>query len=343
MHASRLPACRACRGMLAAALPGSLTRVGARPSVPPSNLHLWRAWSTETGAAGEAARGDPFAGKGPMGPAARRLLFGEDYIAQAVPRASLRRPANSPALLQARSLLHCSPLRAQMDAAFLLTLVAAAAAARRTASSAARRTPADAPRYVPGTVLVRLKPAPAAAAAAAGSQPNAPLAGLQLVGVQGDHHSMPAGGGTAGGGASSKAPATAAAAPRLPTGAVLRFRITDATSVEAKVAQLRANAGMQLHGTWQFRRRLRWIVLLHGLWRCSYLTPACSSVGPTPTTHQIGPCSAAVAAAQPDYLYYPQRVPKDRFFPPFDVWAGLWHLRAIRAPQAWDTTTGSKA
>lgn len=204
-----------------------------------------------------------------------------------VVRTALHKPCSGPpcgALQTALPCLQPAPLLADacptMDAAFLLALVAAAAAARRTASSAARRTPADAPRYVPGTVLVRLKPTPAAAAAAAGSQPNAPLAGLQLVGLQGEHHSIPDDGSTPGGGVSSKAPAAAAAVPRLPTGAVLRFRITGATSVEEKVAQLRANAGMQLQGTEQFRRQLRWerVVLLHGRWRYSSTHPCMPSL-----------------------------------------------------------------
>ncbi len=59
------------------------------------------------------------------------------------------------------------------------------------------------------------------------------MPGLQLVSLNGEyqHVRVPSG------------PAAAAAAAPLPPNAVMKFQITDGTSVEAKVKQLKANPG----------------------------------------------------------------------------------------------------
>ena len=93
----------------------------------------------------------------------------------------------------------------------------------------------DAPKYAPNFVLVQLKPA-AAAAAATGAAKAPALPGLQLSSFVGEHHTIkvPASGGPA---------VAAAAAAKAPANAVMKFRITDGSSVEAKVKQLKANPG----------------------------------------------------------------------------------------------------
>lgn len=103
-------------------------------------------------------------------------------------------------------------------------------------TAAAGAAPKKAPKYAPRTVLVQLKPASAAAAASASAAKGPVLPGLQLVSLTGEHQGtkMPAGGGPA---------VAAAAAAKAPANAVMKFRITDGSSVEAKVKQLKANPG----------------------------------------------------------------------------------------------------
>ena len=109
------------------------------------------------------------------------------------------------------------------------------AAAATSSRAPVNRPPKDAPKYAPNTVLVRFKATPAAAAVAAG-QARAPVVpGLQLVALPGEHQAVKVPSG----------PTAAAAAPAVPPTAIMKFRITDGASVEAKVAQLRANPGGQ--------------------------------------------------------------------------------------------------
>ncbi|PSC74151.1 peptidase S8 [Micractinium conductrix] len=49
----------------------------------------------------------------------------------------------------------------------------------------------------------------------------------------------------------------------------------------------------------------------------------------------------AVAAAEPDYARSLSRQPNDPQFPSGPRAAGMWFLRSIAAPAAWDVTTGS--
>ena len=46
--------------------------------------------------------------------------------------------------------------------------------------------------------------------------------------------------------------------------------------------------------------------------------------------------------AQPEYLYRLVREPNDADYPAGPRNSGLWFLRLIQAPNAWDTTVGTK-
>ena len=102
--------------------------------------------------------------------------------------------------------------------------------------AAPSKPPKHAPKYAPNFVLVQLKPAAAAAAATAGAAKGPVLPGLQLTSFVGEHQGIkvPASGGPA---------VAAAAVAKAPANAVMKFRITDGSSVEAKVKQLKANPG----------------------------------------------------------------------------------------------------
>ena len=102
------------------------------------------------------------------------------------------------------------------------------------------------PKVAPNRVMVRFKQTPAAARISA-VQAQRPLPGLQLERLVGKHHTLqvpPAGGGggsASGGGATTS---SAGSSTLLPPDAVMLFSITDGSSVQTKVAQLRANPGM---------------------------------------------------------------------------------------------------
>lgn len=88
-------------------------------------------------------------------------------------------------------------------------------------------------------MLVQFKGSPAAASIAT-AQARAPLPGLALAGLVGKHHQrrvMPGGGGGR---------VAAAAAPDVPPDAIMRFRVTDGKSAEAKAAQLLKHDGGSL-------------------------------------------------------------------------------------------------
>lgn len=128
---------------------------------------------------------------------------------------------------------------AAIDAPLGTSGAAAAAAAAGPAAATGRKR---APKYAPKSVLVRFRSAPAAAALAA-AQARAPVVpGLHLDSLVGEHHQRVVPSGPA-------AAAAATAAAPLPAGAVMRFRITDGSSVEAKVKQLRANPGGSVVGS----------------------------------------------------------------------------------------------
>lgn len=120
------------------------------------------------------------------------------------------------------------------------------------AATPVRRLPKHAPNYAPNFVLVRFKSTPTAAGVAA-VQAKAPVVpGLQLVSLTGEHQDIwvPSG--------SAPAAAAAAAAP-LPANAIMKFRITDGSKVEAKVKQLQANPGAGVAGS-RWGKSGRWYV-----------------------------------------------------------------------------------
>ena len=88
------------------------------------------------------------------------------------------------------------------------------------------------PVFAPSVVLVRFKQTQGGVTAAA-AQANRPLPGLSLQQLVGEHMATPVDGVNAAAGPSKP----------LPADAVMLMRITDGMSVEAKVAQLRANPG----------------------------------------------------------------------------------------------------
>ena len=90
-----------------------------------------------------------------------------------------------------------------------------------------------------GQVLVRFKTGTAAASVAS-AQAEAPLPGLQLQRLVGDHHAMSVP--TPGAGRASVA--SAGGGHRLPSDAIMLFTITDGSSVQAKVAELQAHPGV---------------------------------------------------------------------------------------------------
>ena len=110
-----------------------------------------------------------------------------------------------------------------------------------------RRWKEGAPQAAPGRVLVRFKQTPAGARLGA-ALAQRPLPGLQLERLVGKHHTLqvpPPGSGTTSGGAtiSTAGTTTSGSSPSLPSDALMLFSVTDGSSVEAKVAQLRANPG----------------------------------------------------------------------------------------------------
>lgn len=132
--------------------------------------------------------------------------------------------------------------RAGLLAPLLALLVAAAAAG--TAAGVPAATPAPGLDWVPGYVLVRFKPGPAAAKVAA-MQAAAPVVpGLRLTGLVGtpayEAIKLP---GTTGGGPGA---AAVGPTPGLPADAVFRYRVVDGLTVPQKVAQLRAHYGERL-------------------------------------------------------------------------------------------------
>ena len=110
-----------------------------------------------------------------------------------------------------------------------------------------RRWKEGAPQAAPGRVLVRFKQTPAGARLGA-ALARRPLPGLQLERLVGKHHTLqvpPPGSGSTSGGAtiSTAGTTTSGSSPSLPSDALMLFSVTDGSSVEAKVAQLRANPG----------------------------------------------------------------------------------------------------
>ena len=211
----------------------------------------------------------------------------------------------------------------------------------------------------PGRVLVRFKQTPAGARLSA-AQAQRPLPGLQLRRLVGKRHTTRVPGRPASGSVAAAASSTGSTS--LPPDAVMLFSITDGSSVEEKVAQLRANPGGGAGSLAAF--------CLPSLSRpplpclpttCNAKPASLPTSGPAtrhwPASHPAPPpspfLSAAVATAQPDYIRYAgagaadavaaaagaRMVPDDYYYAYF---SSLWHLPQISAPQAWDTTTGSK-
>lgn len=157
--------------------------------------------------------------------------------------------ACTPATSRTSPLLQCPNILIPCSGLFAAGHADAAPRAGGQPGAAARKTPQPAtitgppnhaPKYAPNFVLVQLKPGAAAAAAAAGAAKSPLLPGLQLTSFVGEHHGIkvPASGGPA---------VAAAAVAKAPANAVMRFRITDGSKVEAKVKQLKANPGA---GAW---------------------------------------------------------------------------------------------
>ena len=197
-----------------------------------------------------------------------------------------------------------------------------------------RRLTKHVPKYAPNFVLVRFKSTPTAAAVAT-VQAKAPVVpGLQLVSLTGEHQDIrvPSGSGPE---------AAAAAAAPLPANAVMKFRITDGSKVEAKVKQLQANPGAGAAAACGQLVGYKWQAV------CAKLKCACPSpqfaynlrLQPAPP-----PLPAAVEHAQPEYIYYhtAQRLPNDPKFAAGDHTSGQWYLPQVWAPTAWATTVGSR-
>lgn len=107
---------------------------------------------------------------------------------------------------------------------------------------------------------------------------------------------------------------------------------------------------------WQVRRggagTLGCAVCAHERRPCS--APACGHAC-VPCTAKLKdrpsprpPCCAAVDVAEPDWILHaavepPGSAGPQALLPNDDLWGKLWHLPMIRAPQAWETTTGSSA
>ena len=136
----------------------------------------------------------------------------------------------------------------------------AAAAGAAAADGAAQE--GRGPEYAPGRVLVRLRQTQtsgagtanststttsAAAAGAAVSDASLPP-GLQLERLVGQHHAVPVPPPPAGKrfGAATASTRTGSTGSELPTDAVRLFRIIDGSSVDAKLAELRAHPGAGL-------------------------------------------------------------------------------------------------
>jgi hypothetical protein len=100
------------------------------------------------------------------------------------------------------------------------------------------------PQAAPNRVLVRFKQTPAAARVSM-AQAERPLPGLQLRRLVGKRHTTRVPGAAGGGAAAARtsSSSSSSSSTSLPPDAVMLFSITDGSSVEEKVAQLRANPG----------------------------------------------------------------------------------------------------
>lgn len=171
-------------------------------------------------------------------------------------------------------------------------------------------------QYAPNAVLVRLKEG---AAARRLLMEGDALAGLQLQRYVGDYQTTPVPPAAAG----ASLAAAAAAVQSAPPGAVLRLRITDGSSVEAKLAQLRQSPG----AAGQCRQGVS-------------STAGARSAGWAHSPPSPPRCLArpAVDVAEPDSVAHPDRLPSDTYYHgPY----ALWHLNEIQAPSAWNAGTGS--
>lgn len=222
-------------------------------------------------------------------------------------------------------------------------------------------------RYAPGRVLVRLNPqqaaGPAAAAAAGGGMSVAGAhaalgGGLRLLRLVGKDAALQvaqppsSGNPTAASAAGMAAAAAGAAATKLPADALMLLEITDGSDVMAKVRQLKTNKGK-----WQqicdrlvecMRRCARHSGAAAA--RGDALAPSLSNLASLLHERRIcehtcstaaAPLPAAVALAQPEWIYHSQAAPNDAMYGAAERSSGLWFLEKIQAPTAWDTTAGS--
>lgn len=130
-----------------------------------------------------------------------------------------------------------------------------------------------------GVVMVRFKQT-ASGKAKAAAQAASPLPGLQLKRLVGKHHTVrvpPAG--KAGKGGAAGAAAAGGGGTGLPTDSLMLFSITDGSSVESKVAELRGNPGPCQGAP---RRHARRVVLFPALPACPARTPLTLTL-PAPT------------------------------------------------------------
>ncbi|KAL4431340.1 hypothetical protein ABPG75_006596 [Micractinium tetrahymenae] len=206
-------------------------------------------------------------------------------------------------------LLACFGARGAAEGAAQLAAAAAAASLRQP--------------YAPATVLVRLRQTSGPGRRLAAAASKALLPGVAPVRFVGQHHDTPLprppGGST---GSVSAAAAAAAAIAGAPDGAILEMRITDGSSVMAKVRQLRQHPDVDTAEP-DFARKLG---LPRQPQQAQHATTTTTAAAPRLSSAAAG----AAAATSP--------LPNDPFF-----WNDeAWHLNKVAAPLAWATSTGSR-
>ena len=211
------------------------------------------------------------------------------------------------------------------------------AAAAAGAAAAGTEQDRRGPEYAPGRVLVRLRQtqpsgagstqgsstAAASAAAAAGDVSLPP--GLQLERLVGRHHTVrvpppPAAKRLGAAAAGATSGSTGGTSSELPQDAVRLFRITDGSSVDAKLAELRAHPGAGCVSSLAAAA-----VALAGA-HCTCTEPPCLAVADG-LFHKHQPASAVLTAflpaclparfvaagvevAEPDYIYHTTALPQ---------------------------------
>ena len=197
----------------------------------------------------------------------------------------------------------------------------------------------------------------AAAAVASAQAIKSVVPGLQLVSLQGEYHTVTVGAPAASGLAST---AAAPKAQALPADAIFRFKITDDSQVQAKIAELKANPGaLKCQGATSAGAAVGLAGLRSARCACPPL-PCTLFHAPGPALHVCLPphhcgCPGSPCTLAPPHLLQlsstpslttfgasTQWTPDDPLYAPSDYYTGQWAHRQVWSEVAWDTAVGNK-